>query len=51
MELLFKNQKRIEIKVPLVNEGDQLKIFQVLKFIRDEVKPDRPELFMQDDTM
>lgn len=51
MELLFKNQKRIEIKVPLANDGDQLKISEVLKFIRDEVKPDRPELFMQNDTM
>lgn len=50
MELLFQNQKSIKITVP-VPEGGGLRIRQLLRFIRDEIKPERPELFMQEDTM
>lgn len=49
MELLFQNKKSININVPVPEGG--LKIRHLLPFIRDEVKPDRPELFMQEDTM
>lgn len=49
MELLFQNRKSIKINVPVPEGG--LRIRELLSFIRDEVKPDRPELFMQEDTM
>jgi len=49
MELLFQNRKSIKINVPVPEGG--LKIRELLSFIRDEVKPERPELFMQEDTM
>jgi hypothetical protein len=49
MELLFQNRKSIKINVPVPESG--LKIRNLLPFIRDEIKPDRPELFMQEDTM
>lgn len=49
MELLFQNRKSIKINVPVSENG--LRIRELLPFIRDEVKPDRPELFMQEDTM
>lgn len=51
MELLFQNRKSININVPIPEGGRGLKIRNLLPFIRDEVKPDRPELFMQEDTM
>ena len=51
MELLFRNSKKIEISVPKPSNGQPLRIRELLPFIRDEVKPDRPELFMQEETM
>lgn len=51
MELLFQNRKSININVPIPEGERGLKIRNLLPFIRDEVKPDRPELFMQEDTM
>lgn len=51
MELLFQNRKKIEIEVPEPINGQPLKIRELLPFIRDQVKPDRPELFMQEETM
>jgi len=51
MELLFRNQKTLKIEVPLVKEHQVLRIRDLLPFIRDHIKPDRPELFMQEDTM
>ena len=50
MELLFQNRKSIQIQVPLPVAG-VLRVRELLPFIRDEVKPERPELFMQEGTM
>lgn len=51
MELLFQNRKSIQIQVPVQQNTSVLKVRDLLRFIRDEVKPERPELFMQEDTM
>lgn len=51
MELLFKNQKTMQIQVPEPADGSDLTIQQLLLFIRDTIKPDRPELFLQNETM
>lgn len=50
MELLFQNRKSFQIDVPLPSTG-VLRVRELLPFIRDVVKPDRPELFMQEETM
>lgn len=50
MELLFQNRKSFKINVS-VPENGVLRIRELLPFIRDEVKPERPELFMQEETM
>ena len=51
MELLFKNEKSLKIQCPTVNSEEPLRIRHLLPFIRDHIKPDRPELFMQENTM
>lgn len=51
MEHLFQGRKCIEIQVPVPVDGAALSVRDLLVFIRDEVKPDRPELFMQEETM
>ena len=51
MELLFQNRKSIAIQVPRKGDTSTLKVRDLLPFIRDEIKPERPELFMQEDTM
>ena len=51
MELLFQNRKSMQIQVPLKEATAALKVRDLLPFIRDEIKPERPELFMQEDTM
>lgn len=51
MELLFQNQKSIQIHVPLPTNGESLLVRDLLPYIRDVIKPDRPELFMQEETM
>lgn len=51
MELLFQNRKSVQIQIPKKFQSESLKVRDLLIFIRDEVKPERPELFMQDDTM
>ena len=47
MELLFKGQKEIAVELP---EGVQ-NIQNLLAHVRDHVLQERPELFMQGDTM
>ena len=51
MELLFKNQKSMKVEVPEPVDGSELTIQHLLFFVRDTIKPDRPELFLQNDTM
>lgn len=51
MELLFQNRKSIQIQVPVKQDSSSLKVSDLLCFIRDEIKPERQELFMQEDTM
>lgn len=51
MELLFHNRKSIQIHVPLPATGKSLRVCELLPYIRDVIKPDRPELFMQEETM
>lgn len=51
MELLFRGQKSMKVEVPGPADGSTLTVQDLLFFIRDTVKPDRPELFLQNDTM
>ncbi len=50
MEILFQNRKYLQINVPMPQNGS-LSVRELLPFIRDVVKPERPELFMQEETM
>lgn len=51
MEMLFKNQKVMKVKVPEPEGGQVLTVQMLLNFIRDHVQPDRPELFFQNSSM
>lgn len=48
LELLFEKRKQIDLAVPL-KEGFPLK--DLLKYIRDKELKERPELFMQEETI
>jgi hypothetical protein len=51
MELLFGGRRRIDVAVPRCPGEGQVTVQDLLKYIRDFLHPDRPELFMQQDTM
>jgi hypothetical protein len=51
MELLFKGQRSMKVQVPEPVDGSDLTIQHLLLFVRDTIKPDRPELFLQNETM
>jgi ubiquitin related modifier 1 len=51
MELLFGNQRRVEVDVPVTSTVASLTIGDTLGWLRDNLLKERPELFMKDDTI
>lgn len=50
MELLFGNEKLVDVDVPAPN-GDALTVGQAMAWARDNILTERPEMFMKGDTM
>ena len=46
MELLFGNEKRIEVDVP-TQDGQQLTVGETMVWARDNILTERPEMFMK----
>ena len=54
MELLFEGQRQMKIELPVqADDGGKegATVQDLLLHVRDHIKPSRPELFMQNDSM
>jgi len=51
LDVLFGGQKSINCQVPSKTDGSQLLLPDILKFMKDELLEERPELFLQGDTV
>lgn len=50
LELLFDNQRSMEVEIPM-DRDEQLTVREAMAWMRDNVLVERPEMFMKGDTM
>jgi ubiquitin related modifier 1 len=52
MELLFDNQRSIDVDIPMTAAiGSDMTVRDAMIWMRDHLLKERPEMFMKDDTM
>jgi len=51
MELLFDNQRTLDIDVPVNDNNDQLTVREIISWMRENILTERPEMFMKGDTV
>ena len=50
--MLFDNQRSIEVDIPMdIAQGTEMTVRDAMKWMRDTLLQERPEMFMKDDTM
>src|SRR4051794_39021540 len=50
-ELLFDNQKKLSVQLPLADEQQKWTISRVIQWLKDNHLKERPELFVQGNTV
>eukprot|EP01026_Neomeris_dumetosa_P042510 TRINITY_DN35474_c0_g1_i2.p3 TRINITY_DN35474_c0_g1~~TRINITY_DN35474_c0_g1_i2.p3 ORF type:complete len:101 (-),score=19.95 TRINITY_DN35474_c0_g1_i2:124-426(-) len=51
MELLFGNQKESDLELQVGKDDGKLRVIDVMRYCRDNLLVDRPELFMKEDAL
>lgn len=50
--MLFDNQRSIDVDIPMgIVQGTEMTVRDAMKWMRDTLLQERPEMFMKDDTM